>query len=55
MKKMRARYTSLKMDAKKLLALAGEEPSMGFAMMTKVAGVAFERLGTARMELVAAR
>lgn len=46
---------ALKVDAKKLLALAKENNGLGFAMMTKVAETAFERLSSVRMELVAAR
>lgn len=45
----------VKVDAGKLLALAEEDPKLGYAMMTKLAETAFERLGVARSELVAAR
>ena len=46
---------AIKVDAKKLLALADENPKLGYAMMTKLAETAFERLGVVRSELVAAR
>ncbi len=46
---------AIKVDAGKLLALADENPKLGYAMMTKLAETAFERLGVVRTELVAAR
>jgi len=46
---------AIKLDTKKLLALTKENPKLGFALMTRVAETAFERLGVVRMELVAAR
>ena len=46
---------AIKVDAKKLLALAEEDPKLGYALMTKIAESAFERLSRVRMELVAAR
>ncbi len=42
-------------DAKKLRALSGENPQLGYALMQQVAKVTFERLGQVRVELVAAR
>lgn len=45
----------IRVDAKNLLTMASENPRFGYAMMTKVAEIAFERLGMVRLELVAAR
>lgn len=46
---------AIKVDAKKLLALAAENPKLGYALMTKIAETAFARLGEVRAELIAAR
>ena len=45
----------IKIDAKKLLELAGESPALGYALMTEVAKAAFARLDAVQIELVAAR
>lgn len=45
----------IKVDAKKLLAAADADPALGYSMMKAVAKGLFERLGTVRAELVAAR
>jgi CRP-like cAMP-binding protein len=46
---------AIKVDAKKLIGLASDNPKLGYALMTKIAETAFERLGVVRTELIAAR
>ena len=47
--------SGIAIDAKKLLALANDNPKLGFALMSQLAKSIFEQLGQARVELVAAR
>lgn len=45
----------ISVDGKKLLQLAKEDPGLGYDLMTQVAKFTFERLGSVRVELAAAR
>lgn len=50
-----AKSTGIKLDARKLRVLAGKNPAFGYALMAQVAKASFDRLGSVRVELAAAR